>query len=773
MNGVAPITDNLLMQLRSFFVECCEPPQCMTELLSGEALPTRNLWTLDVDCMKLLAACPSVADLLFYHTTTVMDALRKICAEVCAKAGRHLNPSDLSPRLSHLPTVGTPPPSLPPQRGVLVSVCGSIVRMNTKKVVPLVRKLKCFKCLETVELTSSPFDRSTKLKPHCANKECKGEELQQIGQVWMDYAECRLQQRHSESGRLPRTLLITLEDDLSKKCTVGQLVEVIGILFPKWRNTYPNALPIIEPTIWALNVNVMDSYRDGGSFNASAAAKRRHNGQVEESAFTPESFYSSFGKDKFGRGSALVNSVCPHLAGLFAPRMAVILATLGGTSTAGKTRMHVRSTIHCLFVGDSSTGKSQLLRCAALLAPRSTSTTGMGSTSAGLTVAASKEQGEWVLEPGALVLSDGGVCVIDELRTVSVGDRASLHEAMEQQTISVAKAGMVTKLRTCCSVISACNPPTRQNGTEIGVGGPLLSRFDFVFLLWDTPSPETDDRIATHILNYSQAGRLPDSVLSLDDVGRYLRWVHAHYSQNGGPLLTDGASRLIKAYYEMQQRRGAVPNLADCVPITIRLLESLVRVTQAYAKLHLERVCTEMDAAFTVFLFEQSAYSLKCPLEVLGPDVYTSSKCLEEYFLDLSPKGVEKQRTILQAITDTFSSCSSTLDSDTTLENVPQDLAAGEWLSKLRAPHEKTPSPDRLVGKRSNSDSGTLEAALRSVKRLVAEVRTPREEPQTVICYPADSLSQLSAPPVSLPPARTPNRLRDAKEIMRSLSFNA
>nr|CCC92947.1 putative minichromosome maintenance (MCM) complex subunit [Trypanosoma congolense IL3000] len=769
--GNVAVDDNLLRQLRTFFVECCEPPQCLTELSSAESLPVRNLWTLEVDCMKLMAACPSFCGLLFYNTVALMDALKQVCADVCASAGRCLNPSDLSPRLSHLPTVGSPPPSMPPAKGVLVSVCGSIVRMNTKRVVPLVRRLKCFKCNEVVELTSSPFDRSTKIKPRCSKKECKGEDLQQIGQIWMDYAECRLQQRHSETGRLPRTVLVTLEDELTRKCTVGQLVEVIGILFPRWHHTYPNALPLVEPTIWALNINAMDSFREGGTHTATSAAKRKHSSQVEKSTFTPESFFSSFGKDRFGRCTALVTSICPHLAGLFAPRMAIILATVGGTSTVGKTRLHIRSTIHCLLVGDSSTGKSQLLCCAAHLAPRSTSTTGMGSTSAGLTVAASKEQGEWVLEPGALVLSDGGVCVIDELRTVSVGDRASLHEAMEQQTISVAKAGMVTKLRTCCSVISACNPPNRKNGTEIGVGGPLLSRFDFIFLLWDTPSPEIDERIAAHILSCSQAGKQPDAALSLDDVSRYLRWVHAHYAQEGGPLLSEGAARLIRAYYEMQQRRGAVPGLADCVPVTIRLLESLVRITQAYAKLHLERVCSEEDAAFTIFLFEQSAYSLKCPLEALGPDVYSNSKCLEECFLDQSPKSLGKQRIVLQTIIDTFSICETgESESREKVDDASLDPSIGAWLNKLKVSRERTPSPDAQSRKRSCSSDGSLEATLRSVKRLVAEVSTPRADPHTVVYYPME-LSSQSPTSLSQSNETVRSRLRDAKELMRSLSF--
>ncbi|KAF8299061.1 putative DNA replication licensing factor MCM9 [Trypanosoma cruzi] len=759
MTGEALVGEKLLQKLRPFFLDCCKPPQCLTPASSTESLTTRSLWTQEIDCMQLLAVFPELGDLLFCQTMTLIDALRQVCAEMCKSAGRSLNPADLSPRLTHLPTVGAPPPSMPSSRGVLVSLCGTIVRMNAKRVVPFVHKLKCAKCGETVEMASSPFDRGSKPKGRCGRKECGGGELKPVGQVWMDYAECRLQQRSSLSGRLPRTLLVTLEDELTMKCTVGQFVEVIGISFPKWRALYPNSRPIIEPTVWALNINSVESYREGGSGSMAAVPRRKAVGSMEGSAFSPESFFYSFCKDKLRRSTALVTSVCPHLFGLFAPRMALLLAVVGGTSTTGKARMHIRSTIHCLLVGDPSTGKSQLLRFAALIAPRSTSTTGTGSTSAGLTVAAAKENGEWVLEPGALVLSDGGICVIDELRTVSSADRASLHEAMEQQTISVAKAGMVTKLRTSCSVISACNPPpTRHGGTEIGVGGPLLSRFDFIFLLWDKPSMEVDSRVATHILTCSQAGKQPSSVLSQEDISRYLRWVHSHYAQNDGPLLSDQAAELIRTYYDLQNRRGASPLLADCVPVTIRLLESLVRITQAHAKLHLENVCTEEDAALAIFLMEQSAHSLKCPLESLGPDVYTNSKSLEECFLDPTPEGVQRQRAVLRAIVDVFSNCGNAHHSS-------DDTATATWLDKMKFPSEETSLPSQRCGKRGREVSLPSDAVLRSARRLEAEISSPFSSVQTVVQYTPSSMSQT--------PIRKSCRRREVDEIMKSLVFRS
>ncbi|KPA86614.1 putative DNA replication licensing factor MCM9 [Leptomonas pyrrhocoris] len=664
------LTATLKECVRHFFIHHSEPPRPLashndvadSNLASSSAAASssaggRTIFIQEVDCMKLLDVCPEVGTALLLQTTSVMDTLRVVCADLCREAGQSSIVShSISLRLTHVPAAMTGLPSVPPSGGQLVQLCGSIIRMSTKRVVPYASRIMCPRCRETTEVFTNPFDRATEAKAHCTQPACKHEPMQVIGQVWMDYAECRLQQRSNQSGRLPRSVLVTLDDELSMKCSVGQFVEVVGLAFPKWRHVFPSSRPAIEPAIWAVNVQPMEAYRGAAAGVAGGAAGlRRRAGKTDRPKFSPEHFFVSFCKNKRQRGVTLVRSVCPHLSGLFAPRLAVLLSALGGASTTGKTAMHIRSTIHCLFVGDPSTGKTQLLRFAAAIAPRSTSTTGMGSTSAGLTVAAAKEHGEWVLEPGALVLSDGGSCIIDELRTVSPADRASLHEAMEQQTISVAKGGLVTKLRTNCAVLSACNPPTRRGGrTEIGVGGPLLSRFDFIFLLWDTPQPEVDARIASHMLRANTGAQtvLEEKELTTEEVARYLWWIRTQYAAADGPLLSDPAADLLGRYYEIQRQRGATPSLDDAVPVTVRFLESLVRLAQAHAKLHLQTICTLEDAAMAVFLMERTAYSLKCPLDAVQDGLYSSSRELDEVFLSDTPDALAQQEAVLAAIVD-------------------------------------------------------------------------------------------------------------------------
>mmetsp|Transcript_18509 Transcript_18509/g.50547 ORF Transcript_18509/g.50547 Transcript_18509/m.50547 type:complete len:896 (+) Transcript_18509:5909-8596(+) len=296
-------------------------------------------------------------------------------------------------------------------------------------------------------------------------------------------------------------------------------------------------------------------------------------------------------------------------------------------SAAVQTRR--RSQSHLLLVGDPGTGKSQVLRFAASLFPRSVLTTGVGTTSAGLTCAAirSGSNGEFSLEAGALVLADQGVCCIDEFGCIREQDRTTIHEAMEQQHLSVAKGGIVCKLNCRATIVAVMNPKDclYDNQTSLsintGLGTPLLSRFDLIFKLVDTSDAARDDSITTYLLNQAiqggtNANQLPTStsneeatpslethagadLWSIEKLRAYITIVKELFC----PVLSDEAAQLLEHHYKACRSCSS-----GTIPVTVRFLESLIRLSQAHARLMYRDTVELIDAVAVIRLMECSAF---------------------------------------------------------------------------------------------------------------------------------------------------------------------
>lgn len=354
--------------------------------------------------------------------------------------------------------------------------------------------------------------------------------------------------------------------------------------------------------------------------------------------------------------SFLVYSLCPLILGQEHVKFGLLLGLAGGTGVVGrKNSVPIRGDAHVLVVGDPGLGKSQMLKAAAAVSPRGVYVCGNTASQSGLTVTMSKDKnGEHSLEAGALVLADRGVCCIDEFDKMTC-DSAALLEAMEQQSISIAKAGIVCTLSARTAILAAANPiggRYNRNRTvleNLRMSAPLLSRFDLVFILVDRPNDHHDGNIAEYVVdmhlqrgrgnsehhgNSSQASKrrridgrrrgqppprqprpLEQSVqsylhervkayegtdpLPAELLRKYLAFAK-HYCH---PKLSLGACRVLQAFYMELREKGSS---CESTPITTRQLESLVRLAQARAKLELRDIVTEADAEDIVSLMQES-----------------------------------------------------------------------------------------------------------------------------------------------------------------------
>ncbi|XP_065095373.1 DNA helicase MCM9-like [Ochlerotatus camptorhynchus] len=493
--------------------------------------------------------------------------------------------------------------------GQFLQVKGSIIRMTQARFLEFKREYTCSRCkndfiLEAQYEKSYVFD-PPRACPLAGETGCKGIPHQKSAQpqpdYCRDYQEIRIQEIMSERN-VPASLLVTLEDDLVDNCQPGDCVTVVGTIERRWSPLVQSKRT--EVTI-AMNANSIS--KDENKMNLGKDLP-------EHLVFVRGEWQNTI--KEIGELSArdmLVQSFCPEIHGMYPVKLAVALSLASCTERFLGSGASIRGHSHLLLVGDPGLAKSRLLKFASEVSMRSVFTTGMGCSAAGLTAAAVKEDGEWQLEAGALVLADGGVCCIDEFNLMRESDKASIHEAMEQQTISMAKAGLVCKLSTRCVVLAATNPKTlfsmvemeANSSANLGIGGPLLSRFDLVLILTDDRNKYWDVRVANHILALSVMDDVRDKFEETSPDGHWdLERLQTHFLaiKDIHPRITDDANTILGAYYKLCR---ADPS-RDPSRTTVRLLDSLVRLSQAHARLLFRDEVTPVDAITVIRLMESS-----------------------------------------------------------------------------------------------------------------------------------------------------------------------
>ncbi|AKB84627.1 minichromosome maintenance protein MCM [Methanococcoides methylutens] len=470
-----------------------------------------------------------------------------------------------------------------------------------------------FMCMRCENTSYEPQDGPKFVEPNeCENESCgkKGPFKLLIDQsTFVDAQKLQVQEspENLKGGSQPQSLDVDAEDDLAGIVKPGDRLVINGILRSHQRTLREGKSTFYDLVLHANSLEYVDQ-------------------EFDELDITPEDEETILDMSKDPNiYNNIIGSIAPSIYGYEDIKEALSLQLFSAVPKMLPDGSRVRGDIHILLVGDPGIAKSQLLRYMVKISPRGVFASGKSASSSGLTAAAVKDDlgdGRWTLEAGALVMADMGLASVDEMDKMSKEDKSALHEAMEQQTISVAKAGILATLKSRCALLGAANPKygrfDKYEGLaeQINMPPALISRFDLIFILLDVPDRTKDSNIANHILKSHYAGelseqrqKLPTSTVSEEDVESHMevilptidndlmRKYVAYARRKVFPIMEDEAREHIINYYLDLRRQGEGKDAP--VPVTARQLEALVRLAEASARIRLSNVVTLDDAKRT------------------------------------------------------------------------------------------------------------------------------------------------------------------------------